>query len=109
MLKAYNLEITNGTCDTTFEPDALITREQMATMMTRALTKAGIDTKVDLTKVSKFADDGELNDWGRTPVYYMSNIGIIKGVGNNKFDVNGKATKEQSLLISERSAVKFAK
>ena len=77
--------------------------------MTRALTKAGIDTKVDLTKVSKFADDSDLNDWGRSPVYYMSNIGIIKGVGNNKFDVKGKATREQSLLISERSAEKFAK
>lgn len=109
VLKAYNVGITNGTSDVTFNPDDLITREQMATMMTRALTKAGIDTKVDLEKVSKFADDSEMHDWGKTSIYYMSNIGIIKGMGENQFGVLGNATREQALLISERSAEKFAK
>lgn len=109
VLKAYNVGITNGTSDTTFNPDDLITREQMATMMTRALAKAGINTSVDLNKVEKFADDAQMDDWGRAPIYYMSSVEIIKGVGNNTFDVLGKATKEQALLISERSAVKFSK
>lgn len=108
VLKAYNIGITNGTSATTFTPDALITREQMATMMTRALTKAGIDTKVDLNKVSKFADDSEMHDWGKASIYYMSNVEIIKGVGNNIFDVEGNATREQALLISVRSATKFS-
>ena len=109
VLKAYNLEITKGTSEVTFNPDDLITREQMATMMTRALAKAGIDTKVDLEKVNKFADDGEMHDWGKASIYYMSNIEIIKGIGNNTFNVLGNATREQALLISERSAEKFAK
>jgi len=109
VLKAYNIGITLGTSDTTFTPDALITREQMATMMTRALTKAGIDTTVDLNKVTKFADDNEMHSWGKESIYYMSNIEIIKGIGNNQFGVLGNATREQSLLISERSAEKFAK
>ena len=109
VLKAYNVGITQGTGADTFTPDALITREQMATMMTRALTKAGIDTAVDLEKVSKFADDGEMHDWGKASIYYMSSIEIIKGVGNNTFNVLGNATREQALLISERSAEKFAK
>ena len=109
VLKAYNIGITNGTSATTFEPDTLITREQMATMMTRALTKAGIDTKVDLSKASKFADDSEMHDWGRESIYFMSNIEIIKGVGNNTFSVLGNATREQALLISVRSAEKFVK
>ena len=109
VLKAYNVGITAGMSETTFEPDTLITREQMATMMTRALTKAGIDTKVDLSKVEKFADDAEMHSWGKDSIYYMSNIGIIKGMGDNKFGVLGNATREQSLLISVRSAEKFAK
>ena len=109
VLKAYNIGITNGTSDTTFTPDGLITREQMATMMTRALTKAGIDTKVDLEKTTKFADDAEMHDWGRESIYYMSSIEIIKGIGNNTFSVLGNATREQSLLISERSAEKFTR
>ena len=109
VLKAYNIGITQGTGADTFTPDALITREQMATMMTRALTKAGIDTKVDLEKVTKFADDAEMHDWGKASIYYMSSIEIIKGVGNNTFNVLGNATREQAILISERSAEKFAK
>jgi len=109
VLKAYNVGITNGTSETTFEPDALITREQMATMMTRALNKAGIDTKVDLSKVSKFADDSEMHDWGKEAIYFMSNIEIIKGIGNNTFNVLGNATREQALLISVRSAAKFSR
>ena len=109
VLKAYNIGITQGTGADTFTPDALITREQMATMMTRALTKAGIDTKVDLEKVTKFADDAEMHDWGKESIYYMSSIEIIKGIGNNTFNVLGNATREQALLISVRSAEKFAK
>ncbi len=109
VLKAYNLGITNGTSEFTFNPKALITREQMATMMTRTLTKAGIDTKVDLEKVNKFADDGEMHDWGKESIYYMSSIEIIKGIGNNTFNVLGNATREQALLISVRSAEKFSR
>lgn len=109
VLKAYNLEITKGTSETTFEPDKLITREEMATMMTRAISKAGLDTSVDLEKVAKFDDDNEMHDWGRASIYYMSNIEIIKGMGDNKFGVLGNATREQSLLISERSVEKFGK
>ena len=107
VLKAYSLGITNGTSQTTFSSNNLITREEMATMMTRAMDKAGVDTTSQSN--TKFADDGNMHDWGRNAIYFMSNQGIIKGVGNNTFDVNGNATKEQALLISERSAEKFAK
>ena len=108
VLKAYSLEITNGTSQDTFSPNNLITREEMATMMTRAMEKAGIDTS-NQGETTKFADDNEMHDWGRNAIYFMSSQEIIKGVGNNTFDVNGNATKEQALLISERSATKFAK
>lgn len=109
VLKAYNLEITKGTSDTTFSPNELITREQMATMMTRALAKAGIDVSVDLDKVEKFADDNAIHSWGKESVYYMSNLGIIKGMGNNTFGVEGDATREQSIVISLRSVEKMGK
>ena len=108
VLKAYNLGITNGTSDTTFSPDALITREQMATMMTRALNKAGIDTTIDVNGVSdKFADHSEISSWALDSVYFMSARGVIKGVGENRFNVKGNATREQALAISTRSVAEF--
>ena len=49
-----------------------------------------------------------MHDGDRESIYYMSNIEIIKGVGNNRFNVLGNATREQALLISERSVEKLS-
>ena len=97
--------------ETTFSPDKEITREQMATMMARALDKAGIDTKVDLASVELFVDDGEMHDWSREAIYFMSESGIIKGVSTteNRYGVTGTATREQALLVSVRAAKAFTK
>jgi hypothetical protein len=46
VLKALNVGITNGTSETTFEPDALITREQMATMMNYEDFEKELDRKL---------------------------------------------------------------
>ena len=108
VLKAYNIGITNGTSDTTFSPDDLITREQMATMMTRALTKAGKDTsRPESAKL--FADDSEFSEYAKDSIYYMSSIEIIKGVGENKFNAKGNASREQALAISIRCVKKLNK
>ena len=109
VLWAYDLGITNGVTATTFEPDGLITREQMATMLTRAITKSNIDTKVGLEKVEKFADDADLHDWSREAVYFMSNNEIIKGIGEGKFGAKNNSTIEQALIIALRSVEKLAK
>lgn len=103
ILKAYALGITNGTSATTFSPNNLITRQEMATMMVRALEKANISTNVNLNNVKKFADHAKIDNWALNGVYFMSNIGIIKGKGNNTFDVLGNATREEALAISIRS------
>lgn len=108
VLKAYNIGITNGTSDTTFSPDALITREQMATMMTRALTKAGKDTSRPAS-AKLFADDSEFSGYAKDSIYYMSSIEIIKGVGENRFNAKGNASREQALAISIRCVKKVNK
>lgn len=108
ILKAYNVGITNGTTTTTFSPDSLITREQMATMMTRALTKAGKNTARP-ANVNLFADDAEFSDYAKDSIYYMSSIEIIKGIGENKFNSKGNASREQALAISKRCVEKLGK
>jgi hypothetical protein len=100
---AYQLGITNGTSETTFTPYAEITREQMATMLVRALEKAGVNTYVNIDTVPRFRDDAEMHDWGRQAIYFMSKDEVIKGVGDNTFNVLGDAKIEEALLISLRS------
>ena len=102
VLKAYALGITKGTSETTFTPNAEITREQMATMIDRALSKAGINITVDLEYVTKFDDDYEMHDWGRHSIYAMAKEEIVKGVGDNKFNPLGNAKVEEALAISLR-------
>ena len=99
VLKAYALGITLGTSETTFTPNAEITREQMATMLTRALNKAGINTEYDITNATRFADDSELSDWGRPSVYFMAKNEIIKGIGDNRFNGLGNAKVEEAIAV----------
>ncbi len=105
VLKAYELGITNGTSKTKFSPDSEITREQMATMMLRALDKAGINTDVNIDKVEKFVDEDEMHTWGKDAIYFMASKGIIKGISSyeNRFGVKNNATIEQAIAISLRS------
>ena len=106
VLLAYCLGITKGTSETTFSPEKDITREQMATMVARTLEKAGIDVKIDLDSVLKFADDDLMHTWGRPPIYFMSSKDIIKGVGDNKFNPLGEAKVEEALAIALRCKAK---
>lgn len=108
VIEAYSLGITTGTTETTFSPDELVTREQMATMMTRTLNKVGIDTtKVNIA--TKFNDDAAFSDWASESIYFMSTSDIIKGVGENTFDSKGTATREQAIIIALRSYNKYKK
>jgi hypothetical protein len=122
VLKAYNLGITTGTSATTFEPNALLNREQAATMLTRTYKKATIDGwtiaddskfPLEYTKSNTFADDKDISSWAKDSVYFMNANGIINGVGDNKFAPKNttsaeeavgyaNATREQAIIIATR-------
>ena len=109
VLKAYALGITLGTSENTFTPDMEITREQMATMMQRALHSAGLDVEVKWDTVTRFADDYEIHEWAKEAVYSMANNNIIKGVGDNKFNAKGNAKIEEAIAIAYRCVEVFVK
>lgn len=122
MLKAYNLGITIGTSDTTFEPYGLLNREQAATMLTRVFKRATIpgwsmdkdqEFILSYTMPPAFDDDQNISDWAKDSVYFMSANQIIEGVGGNRFaprnitsqeEAQGyaNATREQALSIAVR-------
>ncbi|MBO7208918.1 MAG: S-layer homology domain-containing protein [Clostridia bacterium] len=98
VLKAFNIGITTGTSETTFEPAALLNREQAATMLTRAYSKE----KVEFEKPATFADDAQIDDWAQDSVYFMASKGIINGVGDNKFAPDDNCSREQAIIIAAR-------
>ena len=129
VLKAYNIGAVNGTSATTYDPDALLNREQAATMLTRVfkkITLAGWTLQTDsqftlpYTKPAAFADDKDISAYAKDSVYFMAANGIINGVGGNKFapkntttaqQANGyaNATREQALLIAVRMVENLGK
>ena len=106
VLKAYNVGITNGTGDgTVYEPNTLLNREQMSTMLTRVFKRVTMpgwtlatDGQFSLTYTmpAPFADDADISGWARDSVYFMAANGIVGGVGNNKFAPKNVTTEEQA-------------
>lgn len=118
ILKAYALGITKGTSPTTFQPNLLISREQVATMLTRTVQAVKPTLKLDATGATPFADDALISGFARESVYFMAKNEIIKGFTGNKFgprnataaeEATGyaNATREQSLIIASRSLEKL--
>ena len=115
VLKAYNVGITNGTSATTFKPDALISRQEAASMLTRVWKKVNLsgwtlDTdgqfkeafRACFTMPEPFADDGEISGWAKDSVYFMAAKGIVQGVGNNIFAPKTVESGEKTLYYATR-------
>lgn len=81
----------NGMSDTTFEPNTPMTRGMLVTVLWRYEGQPEGGT-------NNFADvkDGE---WYAKAVAWAASKGIVNGVGNGKFDPNGKVTREQLAAI----------
>ncbi len=120
--KAYKLGIAVGVSNTKFAPDVQINREQLATMLCRAVKKYRFngwtiendaDYYMDTSGAVKFADDNSISDFAKPSVYYMSKMGVIEGVDATHFapknitpqqEAQGyaTATREQAVALSLR-------
>jgi hypothetical protein len=107
ILKAANLGLVNGVGNNRYAPTDLVTREQMATILLRALKVINPAGNYQTQSVTMFADDNQVKSWAREGVYYCYKVQIVKGVGKingaDRFDPNGNATREQAVLVSLRA------
>ncbi len=97
--------VVNGTSDTTFSPSLTITREQMATMLTRyASLIAGVDTSSS-ADITSFRDYSKVSSYATDAFRFMYGEGIITGnkIGNETLlDPKGKATRAQTATMLQR-------
>lgn len=103
ILKAANLGLVTGVGNNKFDPQKPVTREQMATILLRALKV--LDPSADYTTVgaAKFADDKKVKNYARDGVYFCAKAGIVTGVGNNMFNPEGTATREMAVIVCTRA------
>lgn len=105
VLVAATLGIVNGTGNGNFTPSGTLTREQAATMLSRAADYLGISSSGEGIS---FADSANISSWAEDGVKFISslvsseNSNVMGGVGDNKFSPKGSYTIEQSILTVYR-------
>ncbi|MCL1905463.1 MAG: right-handed parallel beta-helix repeat-containing protein [Clostridiales bacterium] len=93
--KAAAIGVVNGLGNSRFDPNAGLTREQAATMLSRLAYAAG---KTLPEQGATFADNGSVSSWAFKSVGQMQGSGIMEGTGNNSFSPKGPYTREQSIV-----------
>ena len=86
--------IVNGTGEGIYGPESPVTREQMVTILYRY---AGSPEVADAELI--FADAADVDDWAVTAVAWAVANGVVKGVGDNRFNPNGNSTRAETAQV----------
>jgi hypothetical protein len=98
--------VINGISDTEFAPNELVTREQMAAMLYRAVAYKGISLKTG-SPVS-FTDASSISEYAVTAVNALSSAGVINGMDDGSFAPKESATRAQAACIIYQYFASFA-
>jgi hypothetical protein len=94
------LNITKGTSATTFDPNGIVSRWQMALFITRQLTAAGITLPSGASQ--GFTDIGTLDAATQTAINQLAQLGISKGTTATTYDPMGNVNRWQMALFLSR-------
>ena len=87
--------ITTGTSDTTFSPDATLTRQEGFTFLYRAFDSLGVVYDVgDTALIDSYADGSSVADWAREAAATLISMGIVQGDGSG-LNPGGGLTRAQ--------------
>lgn len=99
VVAAAALGIVNGVGDGRFLPHAAIIRQDAAAMLMRTAKLAGLSPKLI---PAEYADRSAIASWAVESVNYVTTLGIMGGVGHNKFEPRGTYTREQAIATIKR-------
>ncbi|MBQ3356903.1 MAG: S-layer homology domain-containing protein [Oscillospiraceae bacterium] len=88
---AVKMGLFNGMTDTSFAPNVEMTRGMLVTVLWRY--------EGEPAKGKNVFTDVKASEWYAKAVAWAAEYGIVGGVGNGKFDPNGKLTREQMAAI----------
>ncbi|WP_461671134.1 S-layer homology domain-containing protein, partial [Mycobacterium tuberculosis] len=101
--------IVNGVSATSFKPNDVITRQDMATMMMRAAKVAEVDLKLPNSADSylqNFTDRGKVSAYAKTSVAQAIYLGIINGKSPTRISPTTNATRAEGAVMIQRLLVK---
>lgn len=88
--------IVLGRSDTIFDPEASITREEMAAIMYRYCAYIGMDmTPKNTVFMERYTDRNEISDWAVTYVEWAVGCGLMRGMTDHTIDPLEHASRAQ--------------
>ncbi|WP_337098158.1 glycosyl hydrolase 53 family protein [Paenibacillus sp. YIM B09110] len=98
---AYNAGIIKGRTAASFDPDALISREEMAVMLVKAYgLQLGKNTAAEA--VLPFSDLNQISGWALEAVKSAYGLELLKGRTDSGFDPQASLTRAESAAVVYR-------
>nr|WP_269135944.1 S-layer homology domain-containing protein [Sporosarcina cyprini] len=91
--------IVHGKPDGTFDPDAMITRQQMATMLVRALEAKNPELIQEDASKKKFKDEKRISGYAKDAVAKVSAAGLMNGLEDGTFQPKRNITRGETAVI----------
>lgn len=91
--------IVEGVSATEFDPEAPITREQMATIFGRYALKQGIELPKDAAPAQSFPDADKISGYAKEFVELMRLAGILNGYEDGTFRPQNTATRAEAAKL----------
>jgi hypothetical protein len=89
--------LVSGMGDHLFAPNALITREQMAVMVSKALGNKA--PAIDGTELNAFSDSSAVGSWAVTGMEEAVKVGIVNGMTAGTLAPRADATRAQAAVM----------
>lgn len=106
VLKAYAAGIVDGIGEGSFAPNQSTNREQIATMLSRAIDYISAQTGAELATeqgdLSSFIDETAVSSWAAEHVSRLATASIMKGTSDTTLDPQSTTTVEMSILLALR-------
>ena len=99
-----------GFADNTFRPQAVITREQIATMLFRFAEHLEKDLEFGTAIFDAFPDSSRVNEWALEAMQWATYNGLITGIARPdgpRLEPQGNATRAQAVAIIYRFVMEF--
>ena len=104
VLKAYAAGIVQGRGEGRFDPDGLLTRQELSAMLYRTMGKAGVDFSEVSLDLDAYTDGGQVDGWAREAMSALVGSGVLQGTGENSLSPKDSCTVEQAILLTYRAA-----
>ncbi|WP_164716566.1 fibronectin type III domain-containing protein [Paenibacillus whitsoniae] len=96
---AHQLGVVNGQTATQFAPQALISRQEMFTMIARALAQTDAKLPSGAGKSLPFTDAGEIAPYAKDAIAAMASQGFIEGDANLLHPLSNSTRAEAAVML----------